>query len=85
MKTSCQWHCRNKESRSGDGSTEVYTRNARSLLARTFKEYSVKDWIDSPCGDCNWQGLIEGIDGVAYLGLDIVPGENKRPLACRHI
>jgi hypothetical protein len=65
---------RNAESRSGDGSTEVYTRNARSLLAHTFKEYGIKDWIDSPCGDCNWQGLVDGIDDVAYLGLDIVPG-----------
>lgn len=64
----------NPESRSGDGSTEAYTRNSRTLLAYTIKEYGIKDWIDSPCGDCNWQGLVEGIDDVAYLGLDIVPG-----------
>lgn len=30
--------------------------------------------IDSPCGDCNWQWRVEGLNNVAYLGLDIVPG-----------
>lgn len=65
---------RNEESVSGDGSTEFYTRNARTLLAHTFTEYGIKDWIDSPCGDCNWQPRIEGFANVSYLGLDIVPG-----------
>ena len=65
---------RNEESVSGDGSTEFYTRNARTLLAHTFTEYGIQDWIDSPCGDCNWQPRIEGFANVSYLGLDIVPG-----------
>ena len=69
------WLSRNSESVSGAGSTEFYTRNARTLLAHTLTEYGIKDWIDSPCGDCNWQHRVEGFGNVSYLGLDIVPGK----------
>jgi hypothetical protein len=65
---------RNSESQSGDGSTVLYTGNVRSLLAYSIKKYNIKDWVDSPCGDCNWQHLVHGFESVSYLGLDIVPG-----------
>ena len=70
----CGACCRNAESRSGDGSTIAYTANIRTLLARALRDYSVKTWIDAPCGDCNWQPTVEGAEQVQYLGLDIVPG-----------
>ena len=52
----------------------VYTENVRSLLAFVIKEYGITDWIDAPCGDCNWQSSVVGFEALSYLGLDIVPG-----------
>lgn len=64
---------RDAQSRSGPGSTIEYTANVRALLARALREHSIATWIDAPCGDCNWQPTVDGIDKVQYLGLDIVP------------
>jgi hypothetical protein len=64
---------RSAESRSGLGSELQYTVNARRLLERALRDLNVSSWIDAPCGDCNWQPAVRGIERVRYLGLDIVP------------
>jgi len=60
------------ESRSGKGSTLNYTRNARLFLGTVIKTFNAKKFLDTPCGDCNWQPLIPGINTIDYLGADIV-------------
>ncbi|BBM99710.1 hypothetical protein MPTK1_1g23220 [Marchantia polymorpha subsp. ruderalis] len=61
------------ESRSGPGSRKDYTANVRKLLALAIKTYGVKELLDSPCGDVNWQTLTEGFNATTYTGFDIVP------------
>ncbi|KAJ1554273.1 hypothetical protein HK096_004306 [Nowakowskiella sp. JEL0078] len=38
-----------------------------------WKVFNVKSFLDSPCGDCNWQPSIPGFENVNYTGVDIVP------------
>merc|ERR1711920_508030 len=47
---------------------------------RWFEKYNVSSWLDIPCGDCNWQGLVAGVStptasgrNVQYYGYDIAP------------
>lgn len=61
------------ESRSGPGSRIDYTANVRILVAHAIKEYHVQHILDAPCGDVNWQPLIEGFNSTHYTGYDIVP------------
>ncbi|CAM6030423.1 unnamed protein product [Sphagnum balticum] len=61
------------ESRSGPGSNVLYTANARKLLAEAFQKFGVHLVLDVPCGDVNWQPLIEGFNYTKYVGYDIVP------------
>ncbi|KAJ3119492.1 hypothetical protein HK098_005393 [Nowakowskiella sp. JEL0407] len=61
------------ESRSGLGSTMAYTVQARLFMSTMFKIFKPKSFLDSPCGDCNWQPSITGIENVLYTGVDIVP------------
>jgi hypothetical protein len=74
------------ESVSGTGSEMAYTENVRKLVAKTITLPGVQKFIDSPCGDCNWQHTIEGFSKVEYTGLDIVPDlitKNKAKFADR--
>lgn len=60
------------ESRSGPGSTLVYTSNLRAELPSLIQQYSIKTVLDAPCGDFNWMSrLIPNLD-VDYIGGDIV-------------
>uniref|UniRef100_A0A7I4D087 Methyltransferase domain-containing protein n=2 Tax=Physcomitrium patens TaxID=3218 RepID=A0A7I4D087_PHYPA len=61
------------ESRSGPGSRIDYTGNVRLLVAHALKDYRVQHVLDAPCGDVNWQPLIEGFNSTRYTGYDIVP------------
>jgi hypothetical protein len=47
-----QW--RNKESRSGEGSTLEYTENIRKELPVLIERYGFKTILDAPGGDYNW-------------------------------
>jgi hypothetical protein len=58
------------ESRSGPGSSLLYTRNLRSQLEVFFKEFAVTSFFDAPCGDFNWMREVDFAD-VSYLGGDI--------------
>ncbi|KAJ3069355.1 hypothetical protein HK102_006944, partial [Quaeritorhiza haematococci] len=45
----------------------------RSFIAAVWDIFSIKTFLDAPCGDCNWQPSIEGFENVMYTGADIVP------------
>jgi hypothetical protein len=60
------------ESKSGTGSELIYTKRARHFLSTTFKTFNIKSFLDSPCGDCNWQPKISGFKKIHYTGADIV-------------
>jgi len=59
------------ESRSGGGSHIETTRNLRKALPELWKKYSIKTFLDAPCGDYNWMKEVNK-DGIEYLGIDIV-------------
>ncbi|KAI9365396.1 hypothetical protein DFJ73DRAFT_262857 [Zopfochytrium polystomum] len=61
------------ESVSGHGSSLAQTKNVRYLIGKFLETFNVKTFIDSPCGDVNWQHMIDGFEDIDYLGLDIVP------------
>ncbi len=72
---------RNKESVSGSGSTEEYTRNLRRELPGVIERFGVCSILDAPCGDFNWFRLVEGGKDLNYVGGDIVTPlveENQR-------
>ncbi len=60
------------ETVSGQGSEMRYTGNIRKLVALSIEKFGVRTMIDSPCGDCNWQWAIPGLEKISYLGVDIV-------------
>jgi hypothetical protein len=60
------------ESSSGPGSTLRETAEIREALPRIISKYSIKKFIDIPCGDLNWIKTVElGVEH--YFGGDIVP------------
>ncbi|KAJ1559838.1 hypothetical protein HK096_010915 [Nowakowskiella sp. JEL0078] len=67
----------NKESKSGRGSTMAATVNARKFISSMWKIFNVKSFLDSPCGDCNWQPSIPGFEHINYTGVDIVTSAIK--------
>jgi hypothetical protein len=59
------------ESRSGPGSTIHETATIRQVLPQLIAKYSIKRFIDIPCGDLNWIKTVDlGVEH--YLGGDIV-------------
>jgi SAM-dependent methyltransferase len=69
-----------QESRSGTGSTILYTTNLRRQLPLLFSKFGVKSVFDAPCGDFNWMSQVMGDIRVQYIGADIVQtliDENK--------
>lgn len=74
------------ESVSGRGSELDKTSTVRKCLGDWIKKYSVKLFMDIPCGDANWQGRIPGIDSITYKGFDIAekPVELARKKNAHH-
>lgn len=62
----------NLESASGVGSTKEVTKEFRGWLSAVIKKHRISSIVDMPCGDFNWMQLV-ALDGIDYLGLDIVP------------
>ena len=62
---------KNRESRSGPGSTLEYTRQIRMELPGLFERFGVASVLDAPCGDYHWFRHVER-PGVQYIGGDIV-------------
>jgi hypothetical protein len=62
-----------EESRSGTGSSMLYTKGLRSGLGRLFRHYKIGSIVDAGCGDFNWMSqTLTGLD-IKYHGIDIVP------------
>ncbi|WP_134188173.1 class I SAM-dependent methyltransferase [Methylosinus sp. sav-2] len=61
-----------KESRSGRGSTIVYTESIRHAMPSILRTYSIKYFLDAPCGDFNWMRAVDFPDDCVYFGVDIV-------------
>lgn len=59
------------ESKSGIGSTHVFTINIRSAILQIIDKYNVKNILDVSCGDWNWMRTISH-KLPRYTGLDIV-------------
>ncbi|KAJ1554274.1 hypothetical protein HK096_004307 [Nowakowskiella sp. JEL0078] len=65
----------NAESRSGAGSTLEITVNSRRFISTMWQIFGTTSFLDSPCGDCNWQPSIPGFERIKYTGVDIVSSE----------
>jgi len=59
------------ESKSGPGSTLVYTESMRAALPGIFERYDVHSIVDAGCGDFAWMQEVP-MDGIDYTGLDVV-------------
>lgn len=59
------------ESKSGIGSTHLFTINIRNSISQIINRYDVKDILDVSCGDWNWMKTISH-KLPRYTGLDIV-------------
>ena len=58
-------------SRSGEGSDLIQTEVIRRELPRIVREYSIKIFLDAPCGDWYWMKEVDlGVE--QYIGVDIV-------------
>lgn len=68
------------ESVSGAGSELAVTAPVRECLGQWIRKYSIRVFVDCPCGDANWQGHIPGIEKIQYHGYDIadLPLERAR-------
>src|SRR6202000_675479 len=62
---------RNRESRSGDGSTLFYTRHLRGRLESFVREFEIRTFFDAPCGDFNWMLAVAFPPRLTYIGGDI--------------
>jgi hypothetical protein len=62
---------RNKESRSGDGSTLFYTRHLRARLEHFVRAFDIRTFFDAPCGDFNWMREVAFPPRLTYIGGDI--------------
>lgn len=61
------------ESVSGPGSELARTNVVRTFLNQFIQEQGIRTVLDIPCGDFNWMQHVN-LQGVSYLGGDIVPG-----------
>lgn len=62
---------KNKESRSGPGSSLASTEFLRKELEEVFNLYKIKSIVDIGCGDFNWLRLIIP-ENMKYTGIDLV-------------
>lgn len=63
---------KNRESKSGPGSSLKYTEHLRQQLPQLFEKFSVKSVLDAPCGDFNWMQHVVCDTDIRYIGADIV-------------
>lgn len=65
-------HWNNNESKSGSGSTLLYTANIRREIPLLIDRLRVTSILDAPCGDFNWFKEVLFTERVSYIGADIV-------------
>lgn len=58
-------------SRSGVGSNLENTENIRALLPKLIAKYSIRTFLDIPCGDMYWMRYVD-LGSAVYIGGDIV-------------
>lgn len=65
---------RDHESKSGVGSTLLYTESLRKGLGELFSKFKIKSVLDAPCGDFNWMKVVldNNSNIEKYIGGDIV-------------
>ena len=66
-----EWNMGQNESKSGLGSTLLYTENIRKAFVNLIHDKDIKSMIDVSCGDWNWMKLIQN-ELCDYTGIDIV-------------
>jgi hypothetical protein len=59
-------------SRSGIGSSSIETEQLRREIPALLRRVGATSLLDIPCGDFNWMCELP-LDGVRYIGADIVP------------
>ena len=80
------------ESRSGGGSTLLFTAKLRKKLPEFLRIHEILTMADLPCGDFNWMRRVD-LGEIIYTGLDVVPelivrnekqfsGENRKFALC---
>ena len=62
---------KNKETRSGRGSTLEFTRSLRLVLPAILKKLDTKYLLDAGCGDFNWLKEVD-LGKIKYVGCDVV-------------
>lgn len=62
-----------EESRSGPGSSLIYTHNLRRQLIEFCAQFPVRTIFDAPCGDFHWMREVAFPSGIQYIGGDIAP------------
>jgi ubiquinone/menaquinone biosynthesis C-methylase UbiE len=65
------WHMGQNETKSGLGSTLMYTENIRNTLIEFINKESIQNMLDTSCGDWHWMKLIQK-QLCNYTGIDIV-------------
>lgn len=75
-----------QESVSGLGSELSMTAPVRECLGQWIQKYNVQVFVDTPCGDANWQAHIPGLEHVTYKGYDIadIPLQHARQKNSKH-
>lgn len=69
---SATWTKRQRETRSGLGSTLEATEGLRAALPAALAELRVRTLLDVPCGDWNWMSKVD-LPVARYIGGDVVP------------
>lgn len=65
-------HWKQKESKSGEGSSLAYTQEIRKNLPLLLDKYQIKSILDAPCGDFYWFQHVNLKSDIIYYGADIV-------------
>ena len=66
------WEMGQADSKSGLGSSMIYTRSISENIIRIIKEYNIKNFVDTSCGDWFWMKSIRNQLDCNYTGIDIV-------------
>lgn len=63
---------RSSASISGKGSDDLQTQTIIQEIPKLLSRFQISSMHDIPCGDFNWMSKLD-VDGITYLGSDIVP------------
>lgn len=66
------WSMGQKDSKSGLGSSFLYTKNIKNIILDINKKNTIKTMIDTSCGDWFWMKDIAPELNCIYTGLDVV-------------